>query len=99
MQETNNDPLQSERVFYMLIDHVIIPERLVPFLNRAILIWGKNWYYNNALNRKSAESILNKIKAKIDSNCILILTRLSLVLFGVWFSKRFMNTLVDINVR
>jgi teichuronic acid biosynthesis glycosyltransferase TuaG len=91
LQETANDPYASERVLTMLDSHLEAPERFSKDLRKAKMLWGKDWYSYNAVNRKSASEILRKMASVSHLKLIALVTRLSLLFFGVQLSKKIIN--------
>jgi len=94
MQETANDPYVSERVLTMLDSHLEAPDRFSKDLCKAKMLWGKDWYSSNAVNRKSASEILRKMASISHLMMITLVTRVSLLLFGVQLSKKIINSWV-----
>lgn len=98
-QMTHSDLLSSGKVFSMLNSYVNIPKHLIPSITRAKYIWGSRWYLANAEDEISALEILNKMSLICQFKRTTIITRLSLIFFGVGLSKKVMNKLISIKLK
>lgn len=89
-QVTAIESAAAKKIFLMLNSNLNIPTRLTTALNKSKLIWGRSWY-NTASDKKSALEILNTLKEIPRIKNIALLTKISLLIIGVNFSKKILN--------
>lgn len=98
-QITVEDPWASEKVFYIFSFYLNLPKQFSLIILKARLRWARDWYLRNANNKKTALKILKKLFSSSNLHSLSTLTSISLVLFGVAFSKRVMKKLVSTKLK